>query len=342
MIFFRQPFFIGYLSWIDFLQVAFIGYLKSTPQNTNTMSNLKKGVWAALLSNILFGVLYLYSGWMQPMGGTDVFAWRMVSMLAALWLILLLSHGWHDLFRFAYKVGRDWRKWALIVLPTPIVASQLWLFMWAPVNGYGVDVAMGYFLFPLVMVLCGRLFLGEAVNRLQWLAVGLAGAGVAHELWQTHAFSWVTIWVFATYPVYYLLRRLLCVPALTGLLIDLTLIAPFALGYLLLQTNGFAIWAEPSRFWLLIPLLGIISAAAMQLNLHASRLLPVTLFGMFSYLEPVLLFALALLVLKTPLAAESLITYGLIWAALCLSLLDGWLKMRRTPRLAAKPAPASA
>ena len=174
------------------------------------MSNLKKGVWAALLSNILFGVLYLYSGWMQPMGGTDVFAWRMVSMLAALWLILLLSHGWHDLFRFAYKVGRDWRKWALIVLPTPIVASQLWLFMWAPVNGYGVDVAMGYFLFPLVMVLCGRLFLGEAVNRLQWLAVALAGAGVAHELWQTHAFSWVTIWVFATYPVYYLLRRLLC------------------------------------------------------------------------------------------------------------------------------------
>ncbi|SMB89143.1 chloramphenicol-sensitive protein RarD [Pasteurella testudinis DSM 23072] len=293
------------------------------------MSNLKKGVWAALLSNILFGVLYLYSSWMRPMSGTDVFAWRMVSMLVGLWLILLLSRGWHDLFRFAYKVGRNWKKWLLIVLPMPILASQLWLFMWAPVNGYGVDVAMGYFLFPLVMVLCGRLFFGETLSRLQWLAVVLAAAGVAHELWQTHAFSWVSIWVFATYPMYYLLRRLLRVPALTGLLIDLSLIAPIALGYLLLQADGMAVWASPNRYWLLIPLMGIISAAAMQLNLHASRLLPVTLFGMFSYLEPVLLFVLAVLVLKAPLAAESLITYGLIWAALSLSLLDGRLKMRR-------------
>lgn len=306
------------------------------------MSDMKKGVWAALASNILFGVLYVYSGWMAPMGGTEVFAWRMVSMLLALWLILLLGRGWHDLFRFVYKVGRDWRKWALIVLPTPIVASQLWLFMWAPVNGYGVDVAMGYFLFPLAMVLCGRVFLREALNRWQWLAVALAGLGVAHELWQTHAFSWVTLWVFATYPVYYLLRRLLCVPALTGLLIDLSLIAPVALVYLLLQPGGLAVWAAPSKFWLLIPLLGIVSAAAMQLNLHASRLLPVTVFGMFSYLEPVLLFVLAIVVLQAPLAAESLITYGLIWAGLSLTLYDGWRKTRRSHASSAKTVTASA
>lgn len=136
------------------------------------MSTLQKGVLAALMSNILFGILYLYSDWMKPMGGTDVFAWRMLSMLAGLWLIVVLTHGWQDLFRFVYKVGRDWRKWALIILPTPILASQFWLFMWGPVNNYGVDIAMGYFLFPLVMVLAGRLFLGEALSRLQWLGGG--------------------------------------------------------------------------------------------------------------------------------------------------------------------------
>lgn len=305
------------------------------------MSDLKKGIWAALASNLLFGVLYIYSDLMKPMGGTDVFAWRMVSMLVGLWLILLLSRGWHDLFRFVYKVGRDWKKWALIILPTPIVASQLWLFMWAPVNGHGVDVAMGYFLFPLAMVLSGRVFLGEKLNRLQWLAVALAAAGVMHELWQTHAFSWVTLWVFSTYPVYYLLRRLLCVPALTGLLIDLSLIAPLALAYLLLQSGSMVMWAAPSKYWLLIPLLGVISALAMQLNLHASQLLPVTLFGMFSYLEPILLFALAIVVLHTPVATESLLTYGLIWAGLSLTMLDGWMKMRRKTRQADKTAMAT-
>lgn len=301
------------------------------------MSTLQKGVLAALMSNILFGILYLYSDWMKPMGGTDVFAWRMLSMLAGLWLIVLVTHGWQDMFRFVFKVGRDWRKWALIVLPTPILASQFWLFMWGPVNGYGVDIAMGYFLFPLVMVLAGRLFLGEELNRLQWTGVALAAAGVAYELWQTHTFSWVVLWICGTYPVYYLLRRLLCVPALTGLLIDLTLIAPVVLGYLLLQPGSMAIVTTPSKYWLLIPALGIFSAAAMQLNLHASRLLPVTLFGMLSYIEPALLFALAVVVLKAPVNPETLPTYLLIWAALGVVMVDGYLKMRRKQRRSTAP-----
>ncbi|EGY53540.1 EamA family transporter RarD [Neisseria shayeganii] len=292
------------------------------------MDVIKQGVWAALLSNILFGVLYLYSGWMAPMNGTDVFAWRMLAMLGALWLLLFATRSQGDFFRFIRQTGCNWRKWLLIVLPTPIIASQLWLFMWGPVNGYGVDVAMGYFLFPLMMVLCGWLFLRQQVTPVQWLAVALAGAGVAHELWQTHAFSWATLWVCLTYPVYYLLRRQQGVPALTGLLIDLSLIAPFALVYLV-QQGSLGQLAAPSKYWLLVPLLGLISAASMQLNLHASRLLPVPLFGMLSYLEPALLFALSVTLLKVPVAEQSLLTYGLIWLALCVSLFDGWLKMRR-------------
>ncbi|MDO4693560.1 MAG: EamA family transporter RarD [Eikenella sp.] len=292
------------------------------------MDVIKQGVWAALLSNILFGVLYLYSGWMAPMSGTDVFAWRMLAMLGALWLLLFATRSQGDFFRFIRQIGRNWRKWLLIVLPTPIIASQLWLFMWGPVNGYGVDVAMGYFLFPLMMVLCGWLFLRQQVTPVQWLAVALAGAGVAHELWQTRAFSWATLWVCLTYPVYYLLRRRQGVPALTGLLIDLSLIAPFALAYLVRQ-GSLGQLAAPSKYWLLVPLLGLISAASMQLNLHASRLLPVPLFGMLSYLEPALLFALSVTLLKVPVAEQSLLTYGLIWLALCVSLFDGWLKMRR-------------
>nr|WP_241878459.1 hypothetical protein [Psychrobacter sp. PraFG1]UNK04944.1 hypothetical protein MN210_12675 [Psychrobacter sp. PraFG1] len=38
------------------------------------------------------------------------------------------------------------------------IFSQLWLFMWAPVNDQGVQVAMGYFLFPLMMVVFGFIF----------------------------------------------------------------------------------------------------------------------------------------------------------------------------------------
>ena len=206
------------------------------------------------------------------------------------------------------------------------LASQLWLFMWAPVNGEGINVAMGYFLFPLMMVLLGSVWFKEQLAPLQWLAVALACAGVAHELWRNGTFSWVTVWVFGSYPLYYLMRRAQGVPALTGLFFDLLLIAPLALLYLLWQADSLALIA--GQPWLIgfIVLLGLNSALAMQLNLQASQMLPFSLFGMLSYLEPILLFALSLILLNEQTPQGAFISYGLIWLGLALMV---WHGMRR-------------
>ena len=146
------------------------------------MTNLSKGLLVAITSNALFAMLFLYGVWMQPMSGTEIFAWRMVAMLSALCVLMTMVNGWQAAARFANNIGRDWKRWLLIVLPTPIFASQLWLFVWGPVNGEGVNVAMGYFLFPLSMMLGGRIWFKERLNRLQTVAVVLACAGVACEL----------------------------------------------------------------------------------------------------------------------------------------------------------------
>ena len=196
------------------------------------MTNLSKGLLAAIASNLLFAMLFLYGVWMQPMSGTEIFAWRMVAMLSALCVLMTMVNGWQAAARFANNIGRDWKRWLLIVLPTPIFASQLWLFVWGPVNGEGVNIAMGYFLFPLAMMLGGRIWFKERLNRLQRVAVILACAGVACELVRSGAFSWTTVWVFGTYPFYYLLRRKLGVPSLIGLTFDLMMITPFALAYI--------------------------------------------------------------------------------------------------------------
>lgn len=301
-------------------------------KNETMMSNLKKGVAAAVASNMLFGVLYLYSHLMKPMSGTDVFIWRMPAMLCGVLLLLTLTRSWDSFIAFCRDIGWHWRRWFWVMLPAPIFIGQLWIFMWAPVNGYSVDAAVGYFLFPLVMALLGWLFLRESVSRLQWLSLALAGLGVANELWQTATFSWITLAVCGTYPIYYLMRRKMGVPVLVGLTLDLLLIQPFAFAYLY-YGGHFDLLAEPSRYWLLIPLLGAISAWSMQLNLSANLWLPVPLFAMLSYLEPVLMFLLAITVLGGVVNASAVITYGLIWLGLLVSMFDGYLKMRRAARV---------
>ncbi len=298
-------------------------------ENRTMNKHYQKGMMAAILSNILFAVLYLYSGWLKPMSGTDVFAWRMVMMLLALWAGVLLFGGWQSLRVFLQSLGTNWRKWLIVLLPTPLFAFQLWLFMYAPVNGMGVDVAMGYFLFPLMLALGGRVFFKAQLNGWQKWALAIATVAVAHELWQTRAFAWGMWAVCLGYPPYYLLRRYAQVPAFFGLLIDLSVIAPCALVYLAMSGKLVQVADWSGHFFVLIPLLGVISAVALGLNLQANKDLPVPLFSMLSYLEPVLMFVVAWLFLGADVSVNSIPTYGLLMVALGLSLVDGCLKMRR-------------
>lgn len=298
-------------------------------QGCLNMTDFSKGLVAALASNLLFSMLFLYGTWMYPMTGTEVFAWRMVAMLAAICVLMGMSDGWKAVGQFVCETGRDWKRWFWIMLPTPVFASQLWLFVWSPVNGEGVNVAMGYFLFPLAMLACGRIWFKETLNRLQTVAVVSACLGVAWELVRSGAFSWATVWVFGTYPIYYLVRRKLGVPALIGLTFDLLVIAPCALFYILTQTDTINLIASTPKLIGFIVLLGINSAVAMHLNLKASQLLPIAVFGMLSYLEPVLLFIISIAWLGEPLESGSLISYGFIWLGLSLMMVNGWLAMKR-------------
>ncbi|MGP9691594.1 EamA family transporter RarD [Psychrobacter sp. AOP30-A2-5] len=300
------------------------------------------GVVLAVLSNLLFGVLYAYSSFLAPLSGTQVFIWRMLAMWAALICYLLVS-GRLGLHVNKIKNLGSIKQWAWLLLPTPIFLSQFWLFMWAPVNGQGVQTAMGYFLFPLMMVIFGCVFFGEKLSRLQWLAVAFAALGVGSEIIRTQSVSWATLWVCGTYPLYYILRRMQGIGAVTGLLVDLTIFAPFALAYLFfIAPSSLSLVSGSGFFILMLAGLGVMSVLAMKTNVDASQILPVNVYGMMSYLEPALLFILAVTVLGNPFESAMIYSYGLIWVGIAFLVAHGVRQLRsaRKQSQTTKIAPA--
>ena len=287
------------------------------------------GVMLAILSNLLFGVLYAYSSFLAPLSGTQVFIWRMLAMWAALVGYLLIS-GRLGLHIDKLKALGTVKQWALLLLPTPIFLSQFWLFMWAPVNGQGVQTAMGYFLFPLMMVVFGCVLFGEKLSRLQLLAVAFAAVGVGSEIVRTQSVSWATLWVCGTYPIYYILRRLQGIGAVTGLLVDLTIFAPFALAYLFFIAPSSLSLVGGSGFFIMMLIgLGVLSVLAMKTNVDASQMLPMNVYGMMSYIEPALLFILAITVLGNPFESAMIYSYGLIWLGIVFLIAHGVRQLRR-------------
>jgi chloramphenicol-sensitive protein RarD len=292
---------------------------------------LSKGIALSVSASVLFAVMYYYTSLLTPLNGVEIFGWRMLLTAPCMTLFIVLSGEWKRALEIVRRVAAQPRLMAALVLSSALLGAQLWLFMWAPLNGYSLDVSLGYFLLPLAMVVTGRLAYGERLSYLQKIAVFFASLGVVNELYQVGGFSWATLVVVVGYPLYFVLRKWLKSDNLGGLWLDMTLMLPVAYAFVHGGAQGFGVFDQyPALAWL-IPLLGLISASALVVYIIASRLLPFSLFGLLSYVEPVLLLGVALLLGESIKPGEWL-TYIPIWMAVLVLVLEGFKHLMRQRR----------
>lgn len=289
-----------------------------------------RGVALSLASSVLFVTLPGYIHLLEPLTSVQVIAHRVVWSIPMVLLLVLFTRQGGVLRDAGRRLLRE--PWLLACFPltAAMMLVQWGVFIWAPMVGRTLELSLGYFLLPLTMVLCGRVFYGERLTTLQAIAVAFAVIGVLHELWLTRAFSWFTLITALGYPPYFMLRRKMAVDSLSGFVFEMIVLLPFALATLWMTGSAQVLEAVP-RLWALLPLLGLISALAFGAMMAASRLLPMGLFGILSYVEPVLLFAIAVLFLGEAFNPAQIWTYGPIWVAV---LLTGWDSARLLRRQA--------
>jgi len=281
---------------------------------------VSKGVVLSVLASTLFGVMYFFTSLLTPLSGEEIFGWRMLLTVPCATLFMVGGGDWRLVREIVTRLRQKPALLVGMLLSSALLGVQLWLFMWAPLHGRSLEVSLGYFLLPLTMVLTGRLVYGEHLSYLQKIAAFCALIGVANELYRVGSFSWETLLVALGYPVYFVLRRRLGNDNLGGLWCDMALLLPAGLWFIFSGDPG-AIARHP-WLYLLIPVLGIISASALCSYIVASRLLPFSLFGLLSYVEPVLLVGVALL-LGESISRDEWLTYLPIWSAVLVLVFEG-------------------
>lgn len=292
---------------------------------------MAKGIALSVTASMLFAVMYYYTSLLTPLSGVEIFGWRMLLTVPCMTVFMLVSGEWRRALELLRRVAEHPKLSGGLIVSAALLGVQLWLFMWAPLNGYSLDVSLGYFLLPLAMVLTGRIAYGESLSYLQKIAVFFASLGVLNELYQVGGFSWATLVVVVGYPLYFVLRKYLKADNLGGLWVDMTLMLPVAYWFVRGGEQGFDVFDQyPALAWL-IPLLGLISASALVVYIIASRLLPFSLFGLLSYVEPVLLLGVALLLGESIKPGEWL-TYIPIWLAVVVLVFEGFKHLMRHRR----------
>lgn len=283
---------------------------------------MSKGIVLSVLASSLFGVMYYYTSLLWPLSGAEIFGWRMLLTLPCMTLFMCFSGDWRLVPAIVMRLREQPRLWWALLASSALVGVQLWLFLWAPLNGHSLDVSLGYFLLPLTMILTGRVVYGEHLSYLQKIAAALATFGVANEVYRVGGFSWTTLVVAIGYPLYFVLRKRVGTDNLGGLWIDMLLLMPVALWFVQSGEHGFDVASHRPALYTLIPLLGALSALALISYILASRMLAFSLFGLLSYVEPVLLVCVALL-LGESISAGQWLTYLPIWLAVLVLIAEG-------------------
>ena len=289
-----------------------------------------KGVALSILASCLFGLLYYYPVLLQPLSVVDIFCWRLLTSFPAIIVLILIEKQWSSISALFIRIKDQPFLLVGLLFSSFLLTIQMLIFIWAPINGHGLSASLGYFLLPLSMVVFGQIFYKERLSIFQKIAVLLASIGVILEIYITGAFSWETAVIALGYPIYFMTRRKLQIEGIAGTFSDFFFIFIGCLIYFLLHYPCNKIISDLSHFHIFIPMLGIITAIAFAMYFVARRLLPLGLFGLLGYVEPVLLTVVSVLFLHESISTEHILPYGLIWLSVCVLALEGTIYILRT------------
>jgi chloramphenicol-sensitive protein RarD len=118
------------------------------------------------------------------------------------------------------------------------------------------------------------------------------------------------------------MRKTMPAGAVEGLFIETAICLPLTIGYIAWEQRQPQAVAFPLSTHALLAFSGIVTATPLLLFAAAARRLRLTTLGFLQYLSPTLQFLIAVLVFNEPFTTARQITFGLIWLAVTIFLID--------------------
>ncbi|MGP2416507.1 EamA family transporter RarD [Pantoea ananatis] len=280
----------------------------------------RQGIGFALGAYFIWGIAPAYFKLVKAVPATEIMTHRVIWSALFMLLLITLSRSWGQV---RSVLGQP-KKVLLLALTAVTVGGNWLLFIWAVNNQHMLEASLGYFINPLINVVFGMIFLRERFRRLQWLAVALAAGGVLLQLWKFGSVPVIALGLAFSFAFYGLMRKKIQVDAQSGMLIETLWLFPLAALYLF----GFAdsrtshLSANPMSLNLLLIAAGIVTTIPLMFFAAACTRLRLSTVGFFQYLGPTLMFLLAVLFYGETVTPDKMVTFGFIWLALLVFILD--------------------
>lgn len=265
---------------------------------------------------------------LDPTGPVEVVAWRI--LLSLVFCVVIVAFMKRIRTTFGMLKTPATMAWSL--LAAFLILVNWSVYVYASLNQFIVEAALGYFINPLVTVALGVIILKETLRPVQWASLGLAVVAVvvlAIGYGQVPVISLVLAFSFGFYG--FVKNRLgPTVKSIDSLTLETMWLSPLALGVVVWLFFAGEITLgtiSPTHTFLLL-LAGAVTSIPLLLFGSAIRRLPLSIIGLMQYIAPILQFLFGVIIMSEPMPLERWIGFGLVWLALIFLSVDA-LRARR-------------
>ena len=271
------------------------------------MTQPVKGAIAMLLACLTWGFAPLYYSFLSHLGPEEILSHRTLWSVVTFVSVISVTGRRRETLR----VLKLPKTMALILLAGVMIGINWYVFIFSVGAGRVTESSLGYYIFPLVMVLLGLVVFRETLSKLQWMSVALALIAVIVLTYGLGRAPWLAMIISFTFGIYGLLKRIIKVDSVISVTLEVVFLLPFAVAYLC----WFGSMPDAPTLALLM-FSGLITAGPLMLMTYATQTVRMATVGLVQYLNPVLQFFCAIVLLGEVLTSWHMIAIGLIWIAL--------------------------
>ena len=281
--------------------------------------NLFKGSLFTVGASLWWGVIgVLYFKFVSFASALELVIHR--TIWTALLLVVVTSYfsNWSEFNKIVNKKIN-----IFIFFITGLLISINWFtWLYAVKTNNLLDSALGYYIFPILSVFLGVIFLKEKYNRNKIISVFLVVVALIYLVIKLGVIPWIGITVAVTFSLYGLIRKKIKVSSDIGLLIETLLISPIAIGLFIFliknNANIFSISEPVLSFYLFWA--GLMTLVPLFWYTKGFELIGIGPASMIFFLTPTAQFFLGVYYFNEPLDLDKLISFIFIWIAVVIYL----------------------
>ena len=285
------------------------------------MTKFNKGIIYASLGSFWWGVIgVLYFKFISYVNPFEVVSHRVLWTVFSLLITILISGK----LKLLIATFEDKKKIILLFFSGLLIFINWSVWIYAISINQLVEASFGYYIFPILSVFFGNIFLKEVLNFRKKLSILIILLSIIYMISFLENIPWIGLIVALSFSGYAVLRKLIEIETDIGLLIESLFLIPITIliFYNLNLSNDISFSISDISLSIILILAGPMTVIPLFLFVRGSELSALGAASMIFFIAPTGQFLLGLFLYNEPFLINKLIGFVLIWIAVLIYLRD--------------------